>query len=275
MDALGTEQQLGKRQLEQRAHIGARPVVANRRRFWLVRFAVRSSIRRTMAVLQCKSKRPRSLSSAATCAPAPAGSTRAAQYLNSGIFPNGSSAGLVRRFAAASTNANGMNTTPSGIASSWRATSSMVPRRVVTRTMSPGATPSCCQLIARQRRHRAGLDLVEHGGAPGHRAGVPMLELAAGGENERELRVGLLVGRCELRRHQLAEPAGTREAVGEHDVVARLVGRVGRIGHRAFALDPLPRDVVERGHQRRHLGIDLARMRVVPRQPDAPWRSPG
>jgi len=30
-------------------------------------------------------------------------STRAAQYLNSGIFPNGSSAGLVRRLAAAST----------------------------------------------------------------------------------------------------------------------------------------------------------------------------
>jgi hypothetical protein len=30
-------------------------------------------------------------------------STRAAQYLNSGIFPNGSSAGLVSKFAAAST----------------------------------------------------------------------------------------------------------------------------------------------------------------------------
>lgn len=30
-------------------------------------------------------------------------STLAAQYLNSGIFPNGSSAGLVSRFAAAST----------------------------------------------------------------------------------------------------------------------------------------------------------------------------
>ena len=30
-------------------------------------------------------------------------STRAAQYLNSGILPNGSSAGLVSRFAAAST----------------------------------------------------------------------------------------------------------------------------------------------------------------------------
>src|SRR5262249_17554399 len=66
--------------------------------------------------------------SAATRAASATGSTLAAQYLNSGIFPNGSSAGLVSRFAAASTNANGMNTTPSGMASSWRAMSSMVPR---------------------------------------------------------------------------------------------------------------------------------------------------
>src|SRR5712675_1119167 len=68
--------------------------------------------------------------------------TFAAQNLNSGIFPNGSSAGLVSRLAAASTKAKGMNTTPSGTPSSWRAESSTVPRRVVTRTMSPGATPS-------------------------------------------------------------------------------------------------------------------------------------
>src|SRR5215831_4818520 len=46
--------------------------------------------------------------SAATRAASATGSTLAAQYLNSGIFPNGSSAGLVSRFAAASTNANGM-----------------------------------------------------------------------------------------------------------------------------------------------------------------------
>ena len=45
-------------------------------------------------------------------------STRAAQYLNSGILPNGSSAGLVRMLAAASTKANGMKITPSGMASS-------------------------------------------------------------------------------------------------------------------------------------------------------------
>ena len=42
----------------------------------------------------------------AACRAAPAGSTRAAQNLNSGILPNGSSAGLVKRFAAASTKAD-------------------------------------------------------------------------------------------------------------------------------------------------------------------------
>src|SRR3977135_2215689 len=69
-------------------------------------------------------------------------STFAAQNLNSGIFPNGSSAGLVSRLAAASTKAKGRTTPPSGMPSSWRAVSSTVPRRVVTRTMSPGAMPS-------------------------------------------------------------------------------------------------------------------------------------
>ena len=40
-------------------------------------------------------------------------STRAAQYLNSGIFPMGSSCGLVRKFAGASAKQKGMNTMPS------------------------------------------------------------------------------------------------------------------------------------------------------------------
>src|SRR5205814_8930865 len=60
--------------------------------------------------------------SAATCVAASTRSTFAAQYLYSGILPNGSSAGLVRRFAAASTKANGMNTTPSGTPSDRKST---------------------------------------------------------------------------------------------------------------------------------------------------------
>src|SRR5262249_18788038 len=78
------------------------------------------------------------------------GATLAAQYLNSGILPNGSSAGLVSRFAAASTNANGMDTTPSGTSSSCRAASSIVSRRVVTRTMSPGLILSLA-IVPRER----------------------------------------------------------------------------------------------------------------------------
>src|SRR5690554_3916686 len=45
-----------------------------------------------------------------------AGLSRHAAYLNSGIFPPGSSAGLVSTLAAASTKAKGTNTMPSGIA---------------------------------------------------------------------------------------------------------------------------------------------------------------
>ncbi len=58
--------------------------------------------------------RPRYYSAATRVAGSTA-STLAAQNLNSGILPNGSSFGLVSRFAAASTKANGMNTTPSGM----------------------------------------------------------------------------------------------------------------------------------------------------------------
>ncbi len=57
----------------------------------------------------------RSRSYSAACSLVPrTGSTLAAQNLNSGILPNGSSLGLVSSLAAASTNAKGMKTTPGG-----------------------------------------------------------------------------------------------------------------------------------------------------------------
>ena len=71
-----------------------------------------------------------------------------------------------------------------------------------------GRIPSRAIVAARQRGDRAGLERVEHGGAPRHRAGVPMLELPAGGEHHREFGVGHLVGRRQLRRHELGEAAG-------------------------------------------------------------------
>ena len=59
-----------------------------------------------------------------------AGLSLQAAYLNSGIFPNGSSAGLVSKFAAASKKAKGTNTMPSGMVCSASAVRVMVPSRV-------------------------------------------------------------------------------------------------------------------------------------------------
>ena len=116
-----------------------------------------------------------------------------------------------------------MNTTPSGTASSWRAASSTVPRRVVTRTMSPGSMPSLAIVPRESCATRGRLERIEHRGAPRHRAGVPVLELAAGGEDERILGVRHLVRRRELGRDQLGEAARAREALVEHHVAAGLV----------------------------------------------------
>src|SRR5690606_3006481 len=70
-------------------------------------------------------------------------STRTAHTLNSGIREVGSRAGLVSRLARASpVQWNGMNTVSERIAVLIRATPSAVPRRLVTRTRSPGAMPS-------------------------------------------------------------------------------------------------------------------------------------
>src|SRR5262249_1616493 len=59
-------------------------------------------------------------------------STRAAQYLNSGILPNGSSLGLVSLLAGLSAKQNGMKIMPSATSQSARRTASMRPRRVST-----------------------------------------------------------------------------------------------------------------------------------------------
>ena len=64
-------------------------------------------------------------------------STRAAQYLNSGILPNGSSFGFVSRFAGLSAKQNGMKTMPSATSRSARKIASSTPRRVSTVILSP------------------------------------------------------------------------------------------------------------------------------------------
>src|SRR5258708_14623283 len=46
-----------------------------------------------------------------------------------------------------------------------------------------------CDLMARKGCDGSWFQRVERGRAPGHRAGMPMLELPAGGEHEREFRI--------------------------------------------------------------------------------------
>ncbi len=88
----------------------------------------------------------------------------------------------------------------------------------------------------------SGSRFVEHARAPGHRAGVPVLEQPAGGQHHRVFVIGLLGGRHDRGGDQPAAPGGGREPVAEDDVVPGLGLGVAGIGHRALALEPLPGD---------------------------------
>ena len=167
-----------------------------------------------------------------------------------------------------------MKTRPGGTSLSARALSSIAPRRVVTRTRSPAAMPSRRRSAGREAGDRLGLELVEHARAPGHRAGVPVLELPAGGQDHRVFVVGHLGRRHDRRRDQLAAAGGGREAVAEDDLVAGLVLGVAGIGHRALALEPLPGDAVRAtaspaSSRRRHRagGCSSSRARCGARSP--------
>ena len=133
-------------------------------------------------------------------------STFTAQNLNSGILPMGSSASVVRRLAAASRKWKGMKTEPGGVrVAEPRTVSAISPRRELH------ADP-----VARRRRPRRsavvgvdldeglGLERVERLRAARHHAGVPVLEHAAGDEDERVLGVGQLVGAGVLGRRRTA-----------------------------------------------------------------------
>ena len=101
-----------------------------------------------------------------------------------------------------------------------------------------------------------------------------MLELPAGGQDHRIVGVRLLAGRLRRRRHQLAAAVGGREPLAEHDLLARRIGRRAGIGHGAFPFQPLPRDIVERRHGPRHLGVDIGRALVGPVEAHSPGDFP-
>ena len=71
-----------------------------------------------------------------------AGSIRTAQNLNSGILPTGSISSMVSRLAAASRKWNGMKQLPRASRCETLTSSSMAPRRELTRARSPSARPS-------------------------------------------------------------------------------------------------------------------------------------
>ena len=118
--------------------------------------------------------------------------------------------------------------------------------------------------------NRLRLQGVQRGGAARHGARGPVLQHAASGQHHRELGIGQLIGRAQFGRHDLRAARFGRERLGEDDLVAGLVWSIARVGDSAFALQPLPGDVLERGHHARHLGKHVGGMAVVPRQPDAP-----
>ena len=75
------------------------------------------------------------------------------------------------------------------------------------------------KLRRREMGDRFGLQVVEHRGAPGHGARVPMLEHPSRGEHHGELVVGCLVGRYDPGGHELAPLARGRIAVLEDHVL--------------------------------------------------------
>ena len=110
--------------------------------------------------------------------------------LELGDLAVGSISSIVSTFAAASRKWNGTKHVP-GVSRCERRTlaARSSPRRLVTRTKSPVADAHPLGVVRVEVYVRLGLDRVERVGAARHRAGVPVLEQAAGVEDEGELLV--------------------------------------------------------------------------------------
>ena len=127
-----------------------------------------------------------------------------------------------------------------------------------------GAQPHLGEVVGREMGYRLGLDAVQHLRPPCHRAGMPMLEHAPGGEDHRKILVRHLVRRRDRGRNELAATARGREAIAENHVLARPVDRLDRVGHRTLALEPFPGDALDRGHDLAHLREHICRPAVAP-----------
>ena len=77
----------------------------------------------------------------------------------------------------------------------------------------------------RQRDRRRGLQRIKHADATGHRAGMPMLELASSGEDKGIIRVRYLRRIGWAGGNQPGTPVRGRELIVEDDIHARRIRR--------------------------------------------------
>ena len=157
-------------------------------------------------------------------ASSPIGRTSTAITLYSGHEVLTSAEEPISRFVRVSGKWNVVKTWPRSIRSVTWASISIRPWRLRTEIVSPCAIHSAVGVVGVDLEHVAVVEL-EVARAAGHRAGVVVLQAAAGDEDQRELVVGgvarLLVG----QRGEVGLAAGQVELVLVED---RRVGAVGR-----------------------------------------------
>mmetsp|Transcript_22998 Transcript_22998/g.38834 ORF Transcript_22998/g.38834 Transcript_22998/m.38834 type:complete len:682 (+) Transcript_22998:1800-3845(+) len=122
-----------------------------------------------------------------------------------------------------------------------------------------------------ERTVRLWLHRVQHGGAAGHRPGMPMLQLPTGGQDHRVLRVRNIIRRNNSRRCKPRTPIRAWEAIAKHNRLARVFGRQRGVGHRILRLQPVPSDVLQRLHVQLHFREHIRRAGIIPTQPQ-PFR---
>ncbi len=117
--------------------------------------------------------------------------------------------------------------------------------------------------------HRLRLDRIEHPGAPGHAAGMPVLQHAPGDEDKRVFVIRTLIRLDDFAGHEQPAPALARKLVHEHHPLAGIPLFAAGPDYGVLALQALPGDAGDAGHGLAHLGKYIGRAAVVPVQTDA------
>src|ERR1700682_537600 len=99
---------------------------------------------------------------------------------------------------------------------------------------------------------------------------MPMLESAAGDQHKRIFRIGPLRGRNDLRGNESTGSGRGWKVFGEYHALAGVALVLARVRNGGFLLQAVPGDPGNRGHGPAHLLEHLARMLVVPIEPEPP-----